>query len=186
MEPEIHASCHRGGTSRSSSSRHLRLFGWESISNFFDVTPLEVHKEILQLEAKEFGDKDYLSDKNIGGSSLKWILDLGKFHSRRIHFLHSIIHFCQMETLLSMVISNKQVENYTLFSGKEDIKRILRDMKYNMDDIVVLLSNIEHYIISNSDTQSDEHQEGPGVVIIPAQESPQANSTTSSLVIILE
>lgn len=91
-----------------------------------------------------------------------------------------------METLLSMVIRDKQVDNYKLFAGQEDIKHILRDIRYNLDDIVVWLSSIERYVVSNSDIDSNKHQEGPAVINAPIQASPQANSTASSPVIILD
>ena len=47
-----------------------------------------------------------------------------------------------METLLNIVIRDKQVDNYKLFAGQEDIKCILRYIGYNLDDIVVRLSHI--------------------------------------------
>ena len=87
MAPQERLPSHRGGTPRSSS---LPLFRCESMANFFKSDPLEVKKEILHLEAKEFNDHVYFSDLEIGGSSLKWVLDPGKFRKRRLHFLHSI------------------------------------------------------------------------------------------------
>lgn len=77
------------------------------MANFFEVAPLEVRKEILHLEAKEFGDHVYFSDLKIRGSSLKWVPDPGNFSKRRIHFLHSISFHRHLETLLSMVIWDK-------------------------------------------------------------------------------
>jgi len=42
-----------------------------------------------------------------------------------------------------MVIRDKQVDNYKIFVGQEEIKRILRDIMYNLDDIVVRLTRVE-------------------------------------------
>jgi len=77
------------------------------MANFISSAPLEVRKEILHLEAKEFGDHKYHSDLEIGGSSLKWVPDPWKFRKRRLHFLHAIKLHCQMEMLLNMVICGK-------------------------------------------------------------------------------
>lgn len=141
---------------------------------------------MLQLEAKEFGDQVYFSYSDTGGNSLKQTLDQGNFHRRRIHFLHSIIHHRQMETIMSMLIRDHQLDNYKLFLGQEDIKCILRDIRYNLDDIVIRLSSIESFIVSNSNIESKENLEGPSVINAPAQASPQANSTNLSPIIILD
>jgi len=54
-------------------------------------------------------------------------------------------------------ISDKQVGNYKLFSGQEDIKRIMRDIRYNSDDILVRLSRIKCYVFSDLEMVSNEH-----------------------------
>lgn len=56
-----------------------------------------------------------------------------------------------------MVIWEKQVDNYKLFTGQEDIKRIMRDIWYDMDDIMVRLNEVEKYIVSESDIESNDH-----------------------------
>jgi len=108
MAPLQRLPSHKGGALGLSSSRHHRLFGWESVVKFYDSTPMEVRKEILTLEAKEFGDHMYDSDSKYSSSGLKWFHDLGKLRKRRLHFLHSITMHCQMETLLSMLIRDKK------------------------------------------------------------------------------
>ena len=85
-----------------------------------------------------------------------------------------------------MVMWDKQVDNYNIFANQEDLKRILRDIRYNMDEIVVELSRIEYYVVSDSYTELNEHQEGPIVINDTSQASPQANSTTTSPIIILD
>ena len=52
------------------------------MAKFFGSNPLEVRKEILHLESKEFGDHKYHSNSEIGGSNLKWVPDLGMFSKR--------------------------------------------------------------------------------------------------------
>lgn len=133
------------------------------------------------MEAKDFGDHDYFSDTAIGGSNLKCVLDLGNFCKRRFHFLYSITLHCQLETLLSMVIWDKQVENYKLFAGQEEMKRILRDIKHNLDDIVVRLTRVEHFIVSKSKIDSIEQQEVPAVINALAQNSPLSPITILDL-----
>lgn len=65
MDPCQRLSTCRGGAPRASSSRHMSHFGWESVANYFNVTPLMARKEILNLEAKEFGDHKYFSYSKI-------------------------------------------------------------------------------------------------------------------------
>lgn len=77
MAPLQRMQSRRGGASASSSNRR-QLFGWDFMANYFDFVPPEVRKEILLLESKEFGGRVYFSYSNLGGVSLKWILDLGK------------------------------------------------------------------------------------------------------------
>lgn len=77
------------------------------MADLFDAVTLEVRKEILHLEAREFGDIKYHSDSEIGGNALKWIPNPGKFKKKRPHFLHSKTLHRQMETLLNLGIQDK-------------------------------------------------------------------------------
>lgn len=64
-----------------------------------------------------------------------------------------------METLISMVIHDKKVDKCKIFAGEEDIKRILQDIKYNLDDIVIRLSHVVRFLVLDSETDSSDHQE---------------------------
>lgn len=64
----------------------------------------------MQLEAKEFGDCQYFSECEISRGNLRWVLGPEKFRKSWLHFLNSITHHRQMETLLSMIIWDKQVD----------------------------------------------------------------------------
>lgn len=164
MDPRKRLPIPQGGALGVSSLRHKPLFGWESMKNFFKASPLEVRKEILNLETMEFQDRKYFYDSEIGGRSIKWVSNLGKFWRRRNHFLHSITHHHQTKMLLSMVIRDKKVDNYKLFTGQEEKKCIFWDIKYNLDGILVRLSHVECFVVSNSDTDSNDHQEDTKII----------------------
>lgn len=135
-----------GGAPGGFSSRRRRLFGWESVANCFDATIMEVRKEIHTMEAKEFGGRMYPSDIEICNGNMKWMPNPRKLRKRRLYFLHFISTHKQMETLLNMVLCDKQVDNYKLFAGQGELKRVLRDIRYDMDDIVVTQSRVECYM----------------------------------------
>ena len=97
-----------------------------------------------------------------------------------------------METLLSMVIRDKQVDNHKLFVGQEDVKRITRDIRYELADIVVRLNRVERFMFSDSGTKLNDHQENDTVInapplnIVPPLNTPDANSPPLSSIIILD
>lgn len=105
----------------------------------------------MRLEAKEFYDRQYFSDSEISGGCLKWVSDPRKIRKRCLHFMHSISPHHQLETLLNMVIRDKQTDNYKLFVGYKEIKQIMRDIGYNLDNIAVRLNQVERYIASEFD-----------------------------------
>lgn len=116
------------------------------MSNIFDAVPFEVRKEIHTLELREFGDIMYHSDSKVCVGKTKWLLDPGKWRKQRLHFLHLIYTHIQMDTLLHIVLRDKQMDNYKLFIWHEELKRIMRDIRYDMDDIVVRLNNLNRMI----------------------------------------
>lgn len=69
------------------------------------------------------------------------------------------------------------LDNYKLFVGQEDIKRIIEDILYDMDGIVVHLNKMEPYIISDSDTDLEEPQNDK--VVINATPLNMANAPPS-------
>lgn len=121
-----------GGFTGASSSWYHHLFGWHSMAYHFDFVAPKVRNEILQLEAKEFVDQRYFSNSEINDNTFKWTPYPRKFCQRTLHFLHWVVVHRQLEILLHMVIHDKQVDNYKLF----EIKWILWDVRYNLDDIV--------------------------------------------------
>lgn len=147
------------------------------MAKIFNSTPLEVRKEILHLEVMEFENCKYHSGSEIGGSNLKWVPNPWKFQRRRLCFLHSVLLQRKLETLLNMVISDKQVANYELFVGQEEIKRIVRDIKYNLDDIVVRLNWVECFVVLDSKTNSNDHQNEATVINTPPLNIAHANSS---------
>lgn len=56
-----------------------------------------------------------------------------------------------------MVIHDKQVDNYKLFAGQKEIKKILGDIRYNLDDVVVRLIHLEHFLVPNLYIDSNDH-----------------------------
>lgn len=186
MAPQKQLPSRRGRTHGSPLMQRWCLSRWEFVANFFDATPLEIYKEIIHLEAKEFVDRVYFLDLEIGGNNLKCALDLRKFHKRRLHFLHSINLYRQLEIILSMVIRDNQVDNYKLFAGQEEIKRILRDIRYKLDDMVVRLTRVECYVVVDSEIESNEQYDVPMVINAPAEVSPHTKSSSTSPIIILD
>ena len=69
-----------------------------------------------------------------------------------------------METLLNMVIWDKWVDSYKLFVGQEDLKRVYKDLLYDMDEIVVHLSKVECYIVTDLDIDSNGPRDGEAVI----------------------
>lgn len=80
-----------------------------------------------------------------------------------------------MEMLLIMVICDKKVNHYKFFAGQEEIKRILGDIRYNVNDIVVILSRVECFIVLDLDTDSNYHQEEAIVINAPTLNTIHAN-----------
>ena len=97
-----------------------------------------------------------------------------------------------MENLLSMVILDKQIGNYKLFARQEDIKRIMSDISYDLDDIVVWLNHVEKYMVLDSETESNDHKEKNTVITapplnnVPPLNISNTHSPPLSLVIILD
>ena len=102
-------------------------------------------KEIFPIEEKEFGDRLYFLDLEIGWKNLKWILNSKILYKRRLHFLQSITQHRNWKFFLAW--RAEKVNNYKLFENHKKMKIILHDVKYNMDDIVVILSPMKCYIV---------------------------------------
>lgn len=54
-----------------------------------------------------------------------------------------------MDTLLSMVLRDRQVDNYNIFVGQEDVNRLLKNIHLFLDDINSCLHCVENYIVSS-------------------------------------
>lgn len=61
----------------------------------------------------------------------------------------------------------------------------MREIRYSLDDIVVRLTQVEHFVVYDSDTNSNDHQEVPAVINAPNQTIVHANSSPHSRVSIL-
>ena len=85
-----------------------------------------------------------------------------------------------------MVIYDKQVDNYKLFTDQEEINRILRDVRYDLDDIVVKLNRVERFVVSDSETNSNNHHNKVVVIDVPLLNMVNANSSPHSPIIILD
>jgi len=91
-----------------------------------------------------------------------------------------------METLINMVICDKQVENFKIFAIQEGIKRILRDIRYDLDDIVVILNRVEWFMVSNLERDSNDLQDEVAVINVPPLNTVHANYSSHSPIIILD
>lgn len=83
--------------------------------NYFDSIPPEARKEILFLESKEFGERSYwrLSPMDPRSGEIQEASNsLSTFHYITSTNGDPILHGSR----------NKQVENYKLFAGQEDVK----------------------------------------------------------------
>lgn len=119
-------------------------------NSYFDLVPLEVHQNIWLRESKDFGDRPYISNLEVGGDDHKWIQNTRNFKKWRLHFLHSLSIHQLMDTLLGMVLRDKQFDNNNIFASQEDIKCLLRNIHLCLDDIDYHLNHMETYMVSES------------------------------------
>lgn len=77
------------------------------------------------------------------------------------------------------------MENYKHFISQDELKRILRDINYDMDDITVCLNKIGCYITSDSSTNSIAPHNGEAVINATPINMVNENSSADQLVIIL-
>lgn len=82
-------------------------FAYDYVATYFNVVPLEVRKEIQVLEIQIVGVHPYHSNFELIGKDVKWVPACGKFKSRRLHFLNSLVLYQQMSTLLQLVFKDK-------------------------------------------------------------------------------
>jgi len=90
-----------------------------------------------------------------------------------------------------MVLRENLVDNYKLFVGQEDIKMILCNIWFSLDEIGTKLVRVEKLIVYDSKTESVEKQESmvvinvlPLIVNPPVPISPQGKSSSLSPIII--
>lgn len=55
-----------------------------------------------------------------------------------------------MMTLLHLIYKDKQVENYNVFSFLEDIKQMLRNMRFFLDNVDSYLVKVEGFFVCDS------------------------------------
>lgn len=113
------------------------------------IVPLEVPKETLVLENKEAGDSPYCSDFELVGEDVKWLPNLGIFQKMRLHFMSSLDLNHQLTTFLHILFKEKHVENYNVFSSLADIKRMLHNICFHIDNFDSRLAQVESFFVSD-------------------------------------
>lgn len=58
--------------------------------------------------------------------NINWVFDLGKWRKIRLYFFYSILIYKEIVNLFHMVLRDEHMDNYELFNGHEEKKRILR------------------------------------------------------------
>lgn len=51
-----------------------------------------------------------------------------------------------------------------MFAGQEYIKRILRNIRFSIDDIEARLAKVEKFVVSDFETDSAEENDAPAVI----------------------
>jgi len=74
----------------------------------------------------------------------------------------------QMDTLLGPIFKNRQVENYNVFSSLEDIKHMIHNQRFSLDNLDSYLAHVEGFLVSDS---------ASGDLTDPADDSAQAPTT---------
>lgn len=102
---------------------------------------------------------------------MKWVPSPRIFKSRRQHFLISMTLHQQMDTLLGPIFKNRQAENYNVFSSSEDIKHMIHNQRFYLDNLDSYLAHVEGFPVSDSTS---------GDLTDPADDSAQAPNTIPS------
>lgn len=79
-----------GGGNSTLGHKRVHHFTYDSVATFFNAVPQEVKNEIQVFESQDGGDCPYHLDFELIGEDSKWVLDLGKSRSRKLHFLNSL------------------------------------------------------------------------------------------------
>lgn len=153
------------------AKKSVRPFSYDSVDTFFDVVPPEGRKEILLLECKESGDRPHHSDFELVGECMKWAPSPIIFKSRRQHFLISMTLHQQMDTPLGPIFKNRQVKNYNVISSLEDIKHMIHNQRFYLENLDSYLPHVEGFPVSDS---------ASGDLTDPADDSAQAPTTIPS------
>lgn len=66
-----------------------------------------------------------------------------------------------------MVTRDKKVDHYQLFFGQEKIKRILQDIRYNLDDLDSRMTWVERYVASDIESRFGSQPSSPTVITTP-------------------
>lgn len=106
--------------------------------------------------------------------------EFGLFSKQKTQFLvFSLSLHQQMDTLLQLVFKANQVDNYNVFSGLEDIKHILRNHRFNLNNIYSRLNHVEICLLSYF--ASSELNNSPGDPTDPIESSSLGCTIVSSI-----
>ena len=81
----------------------------------------------------------------------------------------------QLNTFFHLVLRDKQVDNYTLFTGQEDINH-LNNVRLCLNDILSRLQRVEKYVVSDSNSK-DITEPLTVIIVEPTNNSPPSNKT---------
>lgn len=76
----------------------------------------------------------------------RYVLDLAHTRGRKKQYPKSVALHWKMNIFLALVLSDKQVEKYKMFSSMEDVKRMLRTFWFYVDKINALLVHVKSHI----------------------------------------
>lgn len=112
--------------------------------------PPKIRKEIWILKTKARIEWQSHYDSKLLWDNLQWLLDLGHTRDMKKQFLSSITQHWQMKNLLGLILKDKQVEKYNVFSSLEDIKGMLINHRFCLDMIDSRLAHVEGHIACES------------------------------------
>jgi len=74
----------------------------------------------------------------------KWVLDPGNTRGRHKKYLNSTTLHWKMKTLLGLVLRDKQVKKYNIYASIEDVKRMLRNLRFCVETIATHLMCVKN------------------------------------------
>lgn len=142
----------RGGGDRSQVGKYwANLFTHDSMVIYFNEIPPETHQEICELEIKVGDERQSLSDSELLEDMLVWVWDPMHTKERRKKYLNLVVLHQKMKVLLGLVLRDKKVEKYNIFASLENMKRMLRNLRFGVEELDAPLMNVESHIVCDLD-----------------------------------